>query len=235
MDEYAGYLERIYDRKTFERKLAYLDHNFGRLFAAGQAVLEIGPGLGEFVAFVTARKVSALDVVDRDESVLRLLRSRFPIRNAWLASAESLADLDRVLPAYDRIFLLHVLEHVEVEALAPLLRLLFRHLAPGGKLIATVPNGANPLAVVERYSDITHRSLFSPNSLVQLAHMASLPGSFEAEVRGYRIPPSAPINWPRIVMQKLLHLGLLGVMVANGGVFERIYHPNISLILTKTG
>lgn len=235
MAGYVGYLERIYDKRTFGRKLAYLEHNFRSLFTAGQQVLEIGPGLGEFVTFASARGVAALDIIDRDESVLRLLKSRFAVRNAWLASAESLEPIEPLLPACDRIFLMHVLEHVEVAALAPLLGLLFRHLAPGGKLVATVPNGANPLAVVERYSDITHRSLFSPSALVQLVHMAGLPEPFEVEVQGFRIPPRPPINWPRIVAQQILHLVLLGVMVANGGVFGRLYHPNISMILTKKG
>ncbi len=232
MTDYARYLESLYGEKTLERKLAYLEHNFGAYLAEGQTALEIGPGLGEFCAVATRRGLQ-VDVIDRDEAVLRHVRSRYRVRSSWCIPAESVPSLDGTLPCYDRIVMVQVLEHVEVTSLVPLVGFLFRHLNPGGKLLATVPNGGTPLGGVERYSDITHRTAFSANSLCQLVHMAGLSGRYRVEVDGFRIPPVSAPNLVRIVAQKLLHLGLLAVMVANGGVYERLYHPNITLVLTR--
>ena len=232
MTDYARYLESLYGEKTLERKLAYLDHNFGTYLAEGQTALEIGPGLGEFCA-VASRRGLQVDVIDRDEAVLRHVKSRYRIRASWCTPAESVPSLDGALPSYDRIVMVQVLEHVELSSLVPLMGFLFRHLNPGGKLLATVPNGATPLGGVERYWDITHRTAFSANSLRQLVHMAGLTGRCSVEVEGFRIPPVSAVNVARIVAQKLLHAGLLAVMVANGGVYERLFHPNITLVLTR--
>lgn len=232
MTDYARYLESLYVESTFERKLAYLDHNYGGFLAEGQTALEIGPGLGEFCALASRRRIE-VDIVDRDEAVVRHVRSRYPVRASWCTSAESLPALDGTLPSYDRIVMVQVLEHLELGSLVPVMAFLFRHLNPGGKLLATVPNGATPLGGIERYSDITHRTAFSANSLRQLVHMAGLSGRCDVRVEGFRIPPDSAVNLARIIAQKVLHAGLLAVMVANGGVFERLYHPNITLVLTR--
>jgi cyclopropane fatty-acyl-phospholipid synthase-like methyltransferase len=230
--DYGRYLETLYSERTFERKVAYLEHNFGAFLGEGQTVLEIGPGLGEFCALARRRRLE-VDVVDQDEAVLRQVRSKYPTRNAWCAAAESLASLDTTLPSYDRIVMVQVLEHVEVRALGPLVSFLFQHLKAGGMMLATVPNGGTPLGGVERYSDITHRTAFSANSLRQLVHMAGLSARCDVRVEGFRIPPDSAVNVARIVVQKVLHAGLLAIMVANGGVYERLYHPNITLVLTR--
>jgi 2-polyprenyl-3-methyl-5-hydroxy-6-metoxy-1,4-benzoquinol methylase len=232
MADYSDYLDRISNPKTFQRKCAWLKHNFGSLFTAGQRVLEIGPGLGEFLHFVGEKGVTVIDIVDRDRGVLGRVQSQFPVRNAWMCSAEEIASLDGELEEYDRIFLLQVMEHIETRHLQSFLRTLYGHLAPGGMIVITVPNGGNPLSIVERYSDITHHNLFSENSLKELVELTELPGAV-CRVQGYRIPPVSLLDGARIAAQAALHLLLKAIMVINGGVFFSIYQPNITLIIEK--
>jgi 2-polyprenyl-3-methyl-5-hydroxy-6-metoxy-1,4-benzoquinol methylase len=234
MADYSEYLDRISSQQTFKRKCAWLSHNFGRFFAEGQRVLEIGPGLGEFLQFLKEPGITTIDVVDRDQGVLELIKSRFSVRHAWMCSAEDISTLDQQLEQYDRIFLLQVMEHIETHHLQSFLRTLYRHLAPGGMILITVPNGGNPLSIVERYSDITHHNLFSENSLRELVDLTELPGS-ECRIQGYRIPPVSLVDVIRIGLQKVLHLILKGLLVINGGVFFSVYEPNITLIIEKTG
>lgn len=233
MAQYIDYLESISNPATFRRKCQWLDHNFGVFFEAGQEVLEIGPGRGEFLQFATAKGVTALDVIDRDQGVLDYVKDRYPIRNMWRSSAEDIGSLRKALPLYDRIFVLQVMEHIKTGALEEFIRALYEHLKPGGKLIITVPNGANPLSIVERYSDITHHSLFSENSLRELVQLSGLTGA-RTRVQGYRIPPVSVIDLIRIVLQRALHLFLKGLLIVNGGVFFSIYDPNITLIVERT-
>jgi 2-polyprenyl-3-methyl-5-hydroxy-6-metoxy-1,4-benzoquinol methylase len=232
MAQYIDYLESISNPATFRRKCQWLDHNFGSLFSSGQEVLEIGPGRGEFLHFAAGKGISGIDVIDRDQGVLVYVKSRYPTRNAWACSAENISSLDSALSTYDRIFVLQVMEHIRTESLEDFIRSLYRRLKVGGKLIITVPNGANPLSIVERYSDITHHNLFSENSLRELVQLSGVPGA-KTHVQGYRIPPVSAIDIARIVLQRALHLCLKGLLVVNGGVFFSIYDPNITLILER--
>jgi SAM-dependent methyltransferase len=232
MADYSDYLTRISSPDTFRRKGSWLKHNFGALFSAGQRVLEIGPGLGEFLNFIGERGLTNIDVVDRDSGVLDRVRASFPVRNAWACSAEDIASLDGELKEYDRIFLLQVMEHIETIHLQNFVRTLYAHLAPGGLIIITVPNGANPLGIVERYSDITHHNLFSENSLRELVELSGLPGAV-CRIQGYRIPPVSLVDIVRIGLQRVFHLILKALLIVNGGVFFSIYDPNITLIIEK--
>ncbi len=230
---YLRHLDRVSDDQTFRRKLEYLRFNFDADVGPGQTVLELGPGRGEFAAYARERGVAALDVLDRDPAVTAAMAARPGVRRAWTASAEEL-QVEQELGTYDRIVLLHLLEHVARPAAVVLLRRLYAHLAPGGRILATVPNGANPLSVVERYSDFTHETLYSEESLRQLVEICDLPGAAVA-VRGFRIPPVDALNRLRIVAQKALHVLLRLVLVANGGVHFRLYHPNITLVVSRQG
>jgi SAM-dependent methyltransferase len=232
MTDYSEYLRSIYDEKSFRRKLGYISHNFGRYFASGQKVLEIGPGFGEFIAFCNRRGITKPDVVDRDAGVIRYISKSYSVGNAWIADAEDLERIDRDLGQYDRIFLLQVFEHAKKHTHVNVLRLLYRHLTPGGAIIIVVPNGGTPLGIVERYWDITHEVAFSENALQQIVGMADLPEA-RIEINGFRIPPSDPLNIIRIIVQRLLHFGLKLMMIANGGIWCRIYTPNISLIVHR--
>lgn len=233
MADYSKYLDRISNPKTFKRKVAWLKHNFGALFFPGQQVLEIGPGLGEFLHFVAEKGVSAVDVIDRDRGVLDRITAKCQVRNAWMCSAEEVSTLDGELQQYDRIFLLQVMEHVETRHLQSFLRTLYSHLTPDGLIVITVPNGGNPLSIVERYSDITHHNLFSENSLKELVELTELPGAV-CRVQGYCIPPVSVVDLVRIALQRVLHLFLKTIMIINGGVFFSIYQPNITLIIEKS-
>jgi 2-polyprenyl-3-methyl-5-hydroxy-6-metoxy-1,4-benzoquinol methylase len=232
MMDYSQYLQKIYDEKSFQRKMAYIAHNFGHYFDRGQKVLEIGPGLGEFIAFCNRHGIMKPDVVERDAGVIEYISKNYSVGHTWIAAAEDLEGIEHNLGLYDRIFLLQVLEHTRKHTHVNLLRLLYRHLNPTGAIIIVVPNGGTPLGIVERYWDITHEVAFSENSLQQIVGMADLPGA-RIEISAFRIPPSEPLNIIRIVVQQLLHFGLKLLMIANGGVWCRIYTPNISLIVHK--
>ncbi|QOJ13737.1 MAG: methyltransferase domain-containing protein [Planctomycetia bacterium] len=232
MSDYLQYLEGIYGEKSFQRKLGYIEHNFRRLFSPGQRVLEIGPGFGEFLTFCNRVGITDIDIIDRDAGVARHVAEKYNVRHLWIAEAEDLAPIRGELRRYDRIFLMQIMEHVRKSALIPLLRTLYAQLNAGGALIITVPNGGTPLGLVERYSDITHENVFSELSLRQLASMAELPHA-RVEVRGFCIPPSDLLNIVRIGVQKLLHTAVKLVMIANGGVYFQIYHPNITLIVHR--
>lgn len=233
MSGYVSHLERIYSPREFDRKTRYIEYNFGRLLAPGMSILEVGPGMGEFLEVMKRRGTSVVDVLERDPAVADRIRSRHGIRKCWVAALEDIGTIAGELAAYDLIYLSQVLEHVRKDALGVVLRTLHGSLKPGGRLVAVVPNGGNPLCAVERYADLTHECVFSPNSIRQLVEEAGLKGC-QVEIRGYRMPLWPPINIVRRGAQKLLHGVLLAVMIANAGNYCTILEPNISLVLTRS-
>ncbi|HMO02454.1 MAG TPA: class I SAM-dependent methyltransferase [Oligoflexia bacterium] len=233
MGNYLTYLQSISSPTLSKSKRAYIDYNLGNFINTEGEILEIGPGLGEFLEYLTKnKKPKAIDIVENDSAVTEFLSKQFEIRNLFQVNIEESVALSNKLKNYDFILMLQVLEHIKPEMMPSLLKTLYKHLKPNGVLAIVVPNGANPLSTVERYSDFTHTTLFSENSLKQLCSICDLPdGSFY--VTGYEIPPITVINRLRRLMQSCLHSFLKGVLILNGGVFFKTLHPNIVLIVEK--
>jgi len=230
MNNYLKYLESIQSPSTFKRKIEYLKHNFSKFVTNNSVVLEIGPGLGEFIFLLNQRHINDIDIIDYDKSVIKHIEKKYKIEHSYNQDI-SVTKLKR---KYDLIFLLQVLEHIPPKKYPDIIKNLYGSLNQKGKIIITVPNGGNPLGIVERYSDITHYNLFSDNSLIQLPNYCNLPDGYQAKVLPYSIPPSNILNIFRIVLQKILHNLINLTVIINDGVYSHILTPNITCIITKT-
>lgn len=102
-----------------------------------RSVLDAGAGTGHLLREVAARLPDA-ELVGVDRSRQAIVRGRESVPKArWIRS-----DLERLeLPErFDAVLCTEVLEHVERPA--AVVRHLLAHLAPGGRAIVTVPDGA---------------------------------------------------------------------------------------------
>ncbi len=234
MSRYIDHLQELSSKETFNRKKDYIDYNLKSIFESigykSIKVLEIGPGLGEFESFLNDKKVLDVDIVDNDKSVIDFVSKKYKIRNKFLINKVS--NLDKKLLNYDLIFLMQVLEHLQNSEYEVILKTLYKHLKPKGHIVIVVPNGNNPLGLVERYADLQHTNCFTQQSLKDLVNLSKIK-NFEMEIKGYQIPPYGPINIVRIFFQKILHFFLFLIMVVNGGLFFKTMTPNIMLIIRK--
>lgn len=230
MSNYLTHLHQVYSPQTFSRKIAYLKHNLADLLGKNMEVLEVGPGMGELESFLNDQNINSIDILDNDKSVLDFIKEKFKIRDQYFA--ENLVRVDKQLKQYDLIVMIQVLEHIALSQHKETLEVLTKHLKPGGKLIIVVPNGGNPLSIVERYSDIQHTCIFTEQSLKDLVHSLNR-DDLTTEVRGFEIPPSTLLNILRRFCQKILHLFLKLLLVINGGVFFNVMTPNIALVVRK--
>lgn len=232
MGSYLPHLQSMYSKETFARKLAYIDYNIGSFLSRTKdaTVLEIGPGLGELVAYIGQKRIGTVDIVDNDKTVLSYVKKTYLVRKTFLTS--NVVTVEKKLDLYDAIVLIQVFEHMPPKAYTPIVQTLYAHLKLGGHIIMVVPNGGNPLGLVERYGDIQHYNSFTEASLRDVVSAAGL---LEAHVsiRGYHIPPVSLINLIRILVQKILHIGLLLLLIANGGTFFGTMTPNIMLVISK--
>lgn len=234
MSNYLTHFEDLYNTQTFKRKVDYLKYNLKDvlkdLSPKNSVILEIGPGFGEFESLINDAGFEDIDIVDNDKAVLDYISKNYKIKNKFLSG--NLVKLDNLLRTYDVILMVQVLEHLPLSQQESVIKILYKHLKKGGSLIIVVPNGGNPLSVVERYSDIQHTCIFTEQSLKDLVNLLNIDG-LKSNIKSYEIPPNNLVNILRRLMQKVLHAILLLVLIINGGIFFKIMTPNIMLIINK--
>lgn len=233
---YLSQLQNSSNSQTLKRKKEYIQYNFGgfineKLKNINCTVLEIGPGLGEFIGYCNDRKIIQIDIVDNDKSVFEYIKKQYSVKNFYLV--DRLSEIEKKLGQYDIIMMTQVLEHIPKEDHVLLLKTLYKHLKQRGVIIITVPNIGNPLAIYERYYDYTHETAFTENSLVQLTDFVNLKQS-KIAVQAFRIPPYNLINMIRIFFQFFLHKSFQLLFMLNGGVYPQILTSNITLIIERS-
>jgi predicted TPR repeat methyltransferase len=123
--------------------------------------LDVGCGMG-FAVRALERLGWEAEGIDTDLSQVHAARSVTPHvahtedSAAWIAASET---------RYDAILLLDVLEHLVQERQVRLLSAAHAALADQGRLILTVPNANNPVAMRWRYDDYTHHYAFTEASV----------------------------------------------------------------------
>ncbi|MEY4386962.1 MAG: hypothetical protein RLY20_2245 [Verrucomicrobiota bacterium] len=162
-----------YLRPTNARMIEYCAKVFARHIRGGR-ILELGPAEGVMTPYL-AKQASRLTLVDGAETFCASLRQRFP----QVEVVHTLFEDYRPVEPFDAIVLGHVLEHVAEPS--AILKLVRQWLAPGGRILAAVPNSRSlhrQAAVVMgmltfeeamNEADIHHghRRVFNPESFRQ--------------------------------------------------------------------
>lgn len=162
--------QRPYVRSDVRRRhIREFDRNLwkpGR-FQPGHRVLELGCGIGQFLAFLETKGVGDFIGVEMDPRVRELMS---PTIGARVVTAT----IDQFLGSYqggsfDRIVLLDVFEHFAPGEGVALLRRLVPLLAEDGRIVLRIPNMASPWGVGYQFNDLTHKAFYTPQSIRQLA------------------------------------------------------------------
>lgn len=141
-------------------------NTYGEFFPSERSsrICEIGPGQCELIEFVRDEhgfdNTLVVDVSDEVIDVAQRLGVEAHVTDdtvSWFAERNG---------QFDRVVMLHVLEHVEKQTIIALLSAIRTSLSDTGKLMLEVPNMGDPLnGTYYRYGDFTHEVGFTEESM----------------------------------------------------------------------
>ena len=154
-------------RLTAEPSFAWWDHKYLPLLDdldRAAPILEIGCGDGGLLAYLERRGFSHAAGIDISAEQVEVAASR-GLRVEVGDVFERIADQKG---AFAAIVAVDVFEHFSRDELMRLAPLLHAALQPGGRLLVQTANGAGLFPAQVIYGDLTHMTIFTPQSLDQL-------------------------------------------------------------------
>ncbi len=159
---------------TFKKKhRRQYDREFAALTDASPAmsVLEIGCGTGLFLRYLEGCGYREIVGVDMDEKLSDahrdLTRSEIHLDDVTSVLQNQLADRK-----FDRIVMLDVAEHLQLDVLVRLLTLLRDHINRDGQLLLRVPNLESPWGLKVFFGSFDHVTPLSPGRMHELAALS---------------------------------------------------------------
>jgi SAM-dependent methyltransferase len=167
-------------------------------------ILDIGCGQGLLVYALISFGFKSVQGIDLSEQQVAVAQEHgLPCR---VVDRNYIVDLAKTAPAtFDLIFLMDVLEHMDKAEQLRTLATVSELLAPGGRLILSVPNANASFGLRWRYIDWTHEAAFTEHSLEfillnsNFTNLKFLPYEFITRPRLFFIPRPSIVPW---VLQK---------------------------------
>lgn len=208
----------------------YLDYHILPHFPKDKnaRILEIGCGWGKYINHLTKKgyKPSGIDI---SKEQVEYAQKKFGLTN--VTQADGIEFLTNTKETYDVIYMIDVLEHLDLEDSIKIGKLIYSKLNEGGIFLFQVPNGMSFLTPI-LYSDITHTRAFSDYMCLQYMKLsgftsvsnfplAPMPHGLKSKTRAYL--------W-KFVINPLIKAYML---IANGTTMGGIYTSNILSVAKK--
>lgn len=132
-----------------------------------EPVLEIGCGPGLMLEYLRSHGFRSLEGIDLSEEQIEIAKAH----GLDARTADVFEFLESAKERYAAILAIDFVEHFSKEELMRLVPNIQGALRPGGHLILQTPNGGGLLPHSVVYGDLTHLTIFTPNSLTQLLRL----------------------------------------------------------------
>jgi SAM-dependent methyltransferase len=218
------------DDAEFARAGRFAVRRFRAFLPAGKSapILDVGCGSGSFLSALRTLGYTSLQGVDLSPAQVAAGHARGLTGITLVPAVEHL----RECPGrYALVTAFNVLEHQTRTELFELLDAIHAALAPGGRLIAVVPNAKGLFGAHVRFNDITHELSFTPQSVAQVCAVTG----FHCEA----VMEHGPIvhgllSGMRWSMWQVIRALLLAARLAEGGDWRRpIFTQDLVFVASK--
>lgn len=177
----------------FKRQFHIYDHLLRPVLAGRvpESALEIGCGPGGFLYWARERGWPAINGVDLSAEQIAVAQE-LGLNAENVSFQQHLAGKSEV---YDLIVGMDLIEHLTRDEVFRFLDMCAVALRPGGKLFLTTPNGAGIRPGPVAHGDLTHETIFTPQTIrtvlqltgyqdIKIREIAPLPTSLASRMRG---------------------------------------------------
>jgi len=164
---YERYVSTFKAASSAEASVHWWDHKYLPLLGdvdRGAPVLEVGCGDGRLLEYLARRGFTSTTGVDISPEQAFLAQRR----GVHAECNDALTYLTDHVSEFGAVIAVDVLEHLTRDELVPLARKLHGALQPHGRLLVQTANGAGLFPGQVIYGDLTHQTVFTPESLSQL-------------------------------------------------------------------
>ncbi|MCZ6702593.1 MAG: class I SAM-dependent methyltransferase, partial [Ignavibacteria bacterium] len=127
-------------------------------------ILELGCGRGIFLEFLINNGYKNVFGIDVSKEQIDIAK----VQNLNAEEIGVLEYLNSNNEKFDLIFAIDLIEHFHKDELIPLFEGIYNKLKNGGAFVFHTPNGLGINASYTIYSDLTHLTIFTPNSAIQI-------------------------------------------------------------------
>ena len=191
-------------------------------------ILDVACGNGLLLRFFNRNGYDDLEGVDLSEEQLTAAKQicgNIHEKNAieFLASRAG---------EYDLICSIDLVEHLYKDEFMDFLENAYGALKPGGRIILQTPNCGSPFGIVQRYSDFTHETGFTPQTLGGLLGLA---GFQEVEAREQGPVIRGVKSLLRSLLWKIISAGFKVIDLVETGASKSIYTRVFVISAKKPG
>lgn len=207
----------INKRKYFDKEKIYVDKN--------TKVLEIGFGKAQFTEKCSRKKVKEYTGIEATYSFYKNAKKKYPAYNFVYGGA--IETLEKNTKKYDLIYMNQVFEHISMNEGKKLIEKLYSKLEKNGKIINIFPNAASTFsATYLRYNDITHKTLYTENSIRQIINSLEIK---KAEIYNEKIGKTSLKRIIHLIYRFFIEI----IYKTQGYNFPRTYTKNMVVIIKK--
>jgi 2-polyprenyl-3-methyl-5-hydroxy-6-metoxy-1,4-benzoquinol methylase len=180
----------------------------------GAPILELGCGRGYMLEYLRNKGFNNLKGIDISEEQINISRQKgFDVEVADVNDF-----LNKNTIKFKMIIALDFVEHFSKDELIPLFEKIYNKLEAKGIFIFHTPNGQSLLSTNLIYGDLTHLTIFTPNSALQLLKLVG----FE-QIAFYESGPVPKniLGLFRLILWKIIKLGYnFASLVETGNKYE---------------
>jgi 2-polyprenyl-3-methyl-5-hydroxy-6-metoxy-1,4-benzoquinol methylase len=191
-----------------------------------EPILDLGCGQGHFMRFLLDEGFSAIEGIDAASAQVAIATSRGLHARVF----DAFEFLSTAKPHYRAIVALDFIEHFSKQELMCMLPLIYQALDDDGVLLLQTPNGQGLFSQQVIYGDLTHMTVFSPDSLKQLLSLVGF--------GNIRILETGPIaknltGRIRLMLWKLVKKTANAIRMIEAGKTQEVWTENMICICTK--